>query len=357
MLLPRQMGHVLHGRTVNRDRRALLLAVMLAFCLLGLALVSAGTGQYQVTPEEIAAALGRKLQLLPGEAGITDGMLWNVRFPRVVMAALVGAALGLSGAVMQAVFANPLAEPAVIGISAGSAVGASAVIVLEGTSIGLFGQPFAAFIAGLLTATLVYMLSRAKGKASVLTLVLTGISVNALASALIALLVFLADTQGREQIVFWQMGSLNGSTWTTVLSVAAPIAIGVLLCLLLLRRLDVLSLGDRAAGHLGVSVERVRVVAILAVALMTAGAVSYSGIIGFVGLIVPHLARLLVGPSAKRLLPLSLLGGALMVSLADLAARTLIPFADLPIGIFTAVVGAPVFFLLLRQTLRRAGAL
>ncbi|AJT41545.1 FecCD family ABC transporter permease [Psychromicrobium lacuslunae] len=344
-------------RSINRTRRALLLGLGLLLALILLAVLSAGAGQFQVSAAEIVAALGRKLQLLPGEPGFADATLWNVRFPRVVMAILVGAALGLSGAVMQAVFANPLAEPAVIGISAGSAVGASAVIVFGGGAAGLFGQPLAAFVAGLLTTVLVYLLSRVKGKASVLTLVLTGISVNALASAVIALLVFLADTQSREQIVFWQMGSLNGSTWAAVLSVLLPIGLGIVLCFLLLARLDVLALGERAAGHVGLSVEGVRMIAILAVALMTSGAVAYSGIIGFVGLIVPHLIRLAVGPSAKRLLPLSLLGGALMVSLADLAARTLIPFADLPIGIFTALVGAPAFFLLLRQTLKKSGAL
>ncbi len=334
-----------------------MLSLSLLLVLLTLAILSAGLGQFPVPPQEILAAIARKLHLLGGGPGDADGTLWNVRFPRLVMAALVGAALGLSGAVMQAVFGNPLAEPAVIGVSAGSAVGASAMIVFGGASVGLFGQPLAAFLAGLITTILVYLLSRANGKASVLTLVLTGISINALASAGIAFMVFLADTQSREQIVFWQMGSLNGSTWEAVLSILPPIALGMVLSLLLSSRLDVLALGERAAGHVGLSVEWVRMLAIVAVALMTSGAVAHAGIIGFVGLIVPHLMRITVGPSAKALLPLSMLGGALMVSLADLAARTMIPFADLPIGIFTALVGAPIFFLLLRRTLKKSGAL
>ena len=184
-------------------------------------------------------------------------------------------------------------------------------------------------------------------------LVLTGIAVNAIANALIAGLVFVASAAGREQIMFWQLGSLNGATWSAVSITLPLLTIRIIGTALLARRLDVLALGDRSARHLGVPVERVRLIAILLVALLTATAVSFAGIIAFVGLIVPHLLRLLIGPAHATLLPASALGGALLIAIADLVARTAIPFADLPIGMFTALICGPVFFILLRQTVAR----
>jgi iron complex transport system permease protein len=182
-------------------------------------------------------------------------------------------------------------------------------------------------------------------------LVLTGIAVNAVANAIIAFLVFSADTASREQVTFWQLGSLNGATWSAVAVTVPLLVAGVGGAWALARRLDALALGERSARHLGVDVERVRLWAVLIVALLTAAAVSYAGIIAFVGLIIPHLLRLLIGPSHGALIPASALGGALLISGSDLVARTAIPFADLPIGMFTALVGGPVFFVLLRRTI------
>jgi len=322
--------------------------------LLAVLLVSAALGQFSVSPAEIIGSFARKLGLAPaapGTAAYADGALWNIRFPRLALGVVVGAALGVAGALMQGVFANPLAEPAVVGVSAGCAVGACTVIVLDLRWLGPATVPAAAFVMGVLTTALVYGLSRARGRTQVLMLVLTGIAVNAVANAIIAFLVFSADTASREQVTFWQLGSLNGATWTAVAVTLPLLLAGVAGAWMLARRLDALALGERSARHLGVDVERVRLWAILIVALLTAAAVSYAGIIAFVGLIIPHLLRLLIGPSHGALIPASAIGGALLISGSDLVARTAIPFADLPIGMFTALVGGPVFFVLLRRTI------
>lgn len=254
---------------------------------------------------------------------------------------------------MQAVFGNPLAEPGVIGISAGAAVGACLSIILETHVLGLMTLPAFAFSGAMITTLVVYTLSRSGGRAGAVTMILTGIAVTAVANALIAFMVFLAEDTSRDQIVFWQMGSLNGSSWQAVFS-SGPIIVAALAATwLIARQLDLLALGERAAQHSGVNVERLRLIAITATALLTGAAVAYSGIIAFIGLIVPHVLRLILGPSNRYLIPASALGGAFLVSSADLAARTLIPFADLPIGIFTALVGGPLFFVLIRRTLSK----
>ena len=326
----------------------------MALLLLGVVTLSAAVGQFGIAPQGIIDSIMRKLGLAaltdPSQQYV-DGALWNIRFPRVALGIMVGAALGVAGAMMQGVFGNPLAEPGVIGVAAGCAVGASAVIVFGLDFAGSASIPIAAFVMGLLTTLVVYMASRSGGKAQVLTLVLTGIAINAVANAIIAYFVFMADTSSREQIMFWQLGSLNGATWAAVATTLPFLAVGLLGAVVMAKKLDLLALGERSARHLGVNVERLRLWAILCVALLTAAAVAFAGIISFVGLIIPHLLRMLIGPGHKALIPASALGGALLVSGADVIARTAIPFADLPIGMFTALVGGPVFFVLLRRTL------
>ena len=343
----------------GRVRRAALVGAGLAAVLAALVLVSAGTGQFPIAASDIFDSVLRRVNgtAPAGDAVLIDGTLWSVRFPRLMLGILVGAALGMAGALMQGVFGNPLAEPGVIGVGSGAAVGACLVIVLGFDAMTPFALPAAAFIGGLLTTAGVYLLSRGAGRSMVLTLVLTGIAINAVAGAVISFLVFVADTSSREQIIFWQMGSLGGATWTAVGAVAVVMALGTAGALAMSRRLDLLALGEQGARHAGVNVERLRIGAIVCVALLTSAAVAYAGVIGFVGLIVPHALRLVVGPSHRYLIPLSAVGGAVLLSGADLVARTAIAYADLPIGIFTALVGGPVFFLLLRRTLRRQGVL
>jgi iron complex transport system permease protein len=252
-------------------------------------------------------------------------------------------------------FRSPLAEPGVVGVSTGAAFAAAVVIVFQISLVGAWTVPIFAFVGGLVTTLAVYALSRSGGRTEVVTLVLTGIAVNAVASAGLALMIFLGDTQAREEIVFWQLGSLNGTRWVYVGAAVPFIAVGLIGTLLIARKLDILALGDRSARHVGIDVERLRLLAIVLVALLTAAAVSFAGIIGFVGLVVPHLVRLAVGPAHRVLVPASALGGGLLLVLADLVARTAVPYADLPIGMLTALVGGPFFFWLLRRARGASG--
>jgi iron complex transport system permease protein len=316
-----------------------------------MALVSASIGQFPIPLGDIVTSV------FGGTAGdpAAEATLWNIRFPRVVMSLLVGAVLGVTGALMQGIFGNPLAEPGVVGVSLGAAVGACLTIVFQWSFLGQFTTPVFAFTFGLATTMAVYVLSRSRGKTEVVTLLLTGIAVNAVAGAAIAFLTFLGDQQAREQIVFWQLGSIAGARWPYVWTVVPLAAVGMVLAMTLARRMDLLSLGERSARHLGVNVEVLRMGAIVLVALMVSAAVSFTGVIAFVGLVVPHAIRMIVGPGHRVLLPASALGGALLLVAADLGARGLIAFVDLPIGMLTALVGGPLFFWLLRRTRRRAG--
>jgi iron complex transport system permease protein len=338
--------------------RTTALTLGLVVAVLVAAIVAIGLGQLNIPPGEVIGSVLHRIGLdwgpVPSHPN-GEAALWNVRFPRVAMALFVGLALGAAGAVMQGVFGNPLADPAVIGVSSGAAVGACLVIVTGTTFLGVFTTAAAAFLFGLGTTLFMYALARSDNRTEVVTLILMGVAVNAIAAAAIAFLVFLGDTAAREQIVFWQLGSFNGSRWQSV-AVVAPLAlVGVAGTWLLGRQLDLLSLGERAARHLGVNVERLRLAAIVLVAVLVAAGVAFVGIIAFVGLVVPHLIRMLIGPAHRALIPLSALTGALVLVVADLVARTAIPYADLPIGMLTALVGGPFFFWLLRRARTRAG--
>jgi len=342
---------------VLANRRPLLLTG-LAGTLLVVGVVAAGSGQVQIAPAEVVASvlhrLGLEIGALPA-APHGENALWIVRFPRVVLAGIVGASLGCAGAVMQGVFGNPLAEPGVIGVSSGAAVGAALAIVTGISTLGGWTLAAAAFAGGLATTYLVYALSRADGRTEVVTLVLTGIAVNAVAGAAIGLLMFVTDAAGVQAIAFWNLGSLAQANWNAV-AVALPcLVVGLTAALASAGKLDLLALGERSARHLGVDVERLRVRMIIVTALLGAAAVAFTGVISFIGLVVPHLVRMVAGPGHRVLLPASALGGAVVVIAADLAARTLVEYQELPLGVLTAVVGGPAFFWLLRRTRHRAG--
>ncbi|WP_030156306.1 FecCD family ABC transporter permease [Streptomyces sp. NRRL S-244] len=337
-------------------RTGSLLAVGLVVVLAGLALVSAGVGAYGIPVGDVLGSVQHRLGL--GGAALDrvgESVLWNVRLPRVVLALLVGASLGCAGALMQGVFGNPLAEPGVIGISAGAAVGAVAAIGLGLSFFGNWTITACAFVSGLVTVGSVYLLSRNGGRTEVVTLILTGIAVNAFAGALIGLFVFFADSGQVNQITFWQLGSLAQATWPKVLAVLPCALAGLLIAPFHSRKLDLLSLGERPARHLGVDVERLRLALILVVALLTAAAVAVAGIITFVGLLVPHLLRMANGPGHRFLVPGSALAGAVVLLAGDLAARTIARPAELPLGVLTALIGSPFFFWLLRRTRRKQG--
>ncbi|MEW9508383.1 MULTISPECIES: FecCD family ABC transporter permease [Streptomyces] len=336
--------------------KAFVLTVGLSLALLAGCLLSAAIGAYSIPIGDVLGSVQHRIGL-GGQPldRVGESVLWNVRLPRVVLALLVGASLGCAGALMQGVFGNPLAEPGVIGISAGAAVGAVASIALGLTFFGNWTITVFAFIAGLATVLLVYTLSRSGGRTEVVTLILTGIAVNAFAGALIGLFIFFADNAQITQITFWQLGSLSQATWPKVLAVLPCALAGLLIAPFYARKLDLLALGERPARHLGVDVERLRITLVLVVALLTAAAVAVAGIISFVGLLVPHLLRMANGPGHRFLVPGSALGGALVLVAGDLAARTVAAPAELPLGVLTALFGSPFFFWLLRRTRRRQG--
>jgi len=337
--------------------RSIVLSLSLVAVLILAVMISAVMGQLDVSPGDVVGSIlswmGIPTSLAPTDP-VVSATLEVVRFPRIVMALSVGAALAVAGALMQAVFGNPLAEPGVVGVSSGAALGASTAIVF-GISAAGGGVALLAFLGGLGATLLVYAVARAGGRTEVVTLLLTGIAINAFAQAGLAFVLFLADTASREQIVFWQLGSLAGSVWSEVLIVMPVLLLGTILAVLMAHRLDLLALGERNARHLGVDVEQLRIIAIVLVALLTGVAVAFAGIIAFVGLVVPHIIRMALGPSHRGLLIASAVGGGALLAIADLLTRTIVQGADLPIGMLTALVGGPFFFGLLYQQRRRSG--
>ena len=328
---------------------ALLLAAMLAGLLLGPSAVS---------PAGLLATVLDALGLapLPAEHARDAAVLGVVRAPRVLLAALIGGGLACSGAVMQGLFRNPLADPGLIGVSSGAALAAVAAIVLGPSlfgraagALGLWLLPVAAFLGGLLATVLVARLGTREGVVGVATLLLAGVAVAALCSALLGLLIFGADDRQVREVHFWLFGSLAGARWPQVPVMGALVLAPCLALLALARALDALALGEREAFHLGVPVEAAKRLAIALAAVAASGGVAFSGLIGFVGLVVPHLVRLGFGSGHRVVLPGSALLGAALLVLADLAARSIAAPAELPVGVVTALLGAPFFLWLLRR--------
>lgn len=284
-------------------------------------------------------------------------VLWSIRFPRIALAGLVGALLAVAGTTMQGLFRNPLADPALVGVSSGAALAAAAMIVISDRfAIGHVGStpfeilPLAAFCGALVTTMLLYRIATRLNRTSIAIFLLGGLAIAALANAGIGLLVFLADDRQLRDITFWMLGSLGGATWSKVATIL-PFLIAVLFIMAFISRgLDLLALGESEAFHSGIAVERLKRVSIVLIAGAAGAAVSVSGVIGFVGIVVPHLLRLIIGPGHRTLLPASMLLGASLMMAADTVARVLAAPAEVPIGIITAIIGAPFFlFLLLRQ--------
>jgi iron complex transport system permease protein len=315
------------------------------------ALWSLGTGAVTISPAAVVQGL------FTGPAAVEAGhlsevqlaVLASIRTPRVVMGLTIGGALAIAGAAMQGMFRNPLADPALIGVSAGASLAVSAAIVLgnllEWLSAGFL--PMWAF-AGSLAATLcVYSLASRRGRTDISVLLLAGIAVNAMAVAGTGLMTFLADDAQLRDITFWSLGSLGGSTWSTVSAAIPALAVSIIGIPFFARHLNAMLLGESSAGHIGISVERTKRLLILLTALAVGTAVSFSGIIGFIGLVAPHLVRLLFGPDHRVLLPLSVPAGGSLLLAADTLSRTVVAPAELPVGIVTAMVGGPFFIWLL----------
>ena len=311
------------------------------------ALLALGFGRFEVPPGDVLhILLANVLPIEPSWPGTAERVVELIRLPRVLSAMVAGAALGITGAALQGIFRNPLVGPQIIGVTSGAAFGGALAIFLFGTVVSLIGLAFA---FGLLAVTIVYAIARVEGQAPVLTLVLAGVVVSAAFSSLISLLTYLADPNDTlAAIVYWLMGSFATASYSKLAVLTSAAAAGSLILWLLRFRINVLSLGDEEATAMGISVERSRWLILGAVALAVAGIVSVAGIVGWVGLVVPHIARMIVGPDHRVLLPASALIGAVYLLLIDTVARTATA-AEIPLGILTALIGAPVFAVMLRR--------
>ncbi|WP_375611205.1 MULTISPECIES: FecCD family ABC transporter permease [unclassified Bartonella] len=281
-------------------------------------------------------------------------VLIDIRLPRVILGLLIGAALAVSGVLMQGLFRNPLADPGIVGVSAGAGLGAVLAIVVGiafPVSFAPFLEPYkviiGAFFGGLLSTIILYIIATHNSFTSIATMLLAGIALGALSSAVVGTLIFVANDQQLRDITFWSLGSLAGATWLKVWLVLPFIVIGLLFSPFLSRALNALALGEAVAGHIGFHIQRVKNIAIPLVALMCGSAVAVSGGIGFIGIIVPHILRQLIGPDHRYLIPCSALLGAALLIFADMFARLIVAPAELPIGIVTALFGAPFFLWIL----------
>ncbi len=331
--------------------------VILAAALALVSIVSASLGPVQMAPSQILGTLGNALGLSLDNAlsPRDESILWSIRMPRIALAALVGAALATSGVVMQGVVRNPLADPSILGIANGAAVGAVAFLVMGAPltaavpSLAAWLLPACSFAAALAASFLALRLARVDGQLSTTALLLSGVGLAALCGAITGVLVFIADDAQLRSITFWNLGSIAGASWPLVLAVAIPV--GAALCILpsCAPALDRMLLGEIEAQHLGVNVRRTVGVAVTCVALAVGAAVASCGVIGFIGLVVPHVLRGWLGPGHRRLMFAAMLGGALLLMLADSVARTIVAPTELPVGILTVLVGAPVLLVLVRR--------
>ena len=344
----------------GRRREALHVVTGLLIFAFSLAILSLGVGAVAIAPENVLKVL---ISAVTGNSDSLQGrdalVILNIRLPRLLLGFMVGAALAVSGALMQGLFRNPLADPGLVGVSAGAGLAAAVMIVLgERYLSGFIGKlpfaalPLAAFLGGLVSTLLLYAIATREGRTSISTMLLAGVALGALAGAATGLLAYISDDRQLRDLTFWSLGSLGGATWTKVIAIA-PIILPLLLAVpLLARGMNALALGEAEAFHLGLPVQRIKGMAIVLVALAVGASVAAAGVIGFVGIVVPHLLRLMIGPDHRLLLPLSGIAGGTLLIAADMVARLAVSPAELPIGIITAAIGAPFFLWLL---LRRAG--
>ena len=329
-----------------------------AHWFLGMLLAVVSTASLAIGPADVSlwSVLGKLNAGLP-ISNLEKIVLLDIRLPRLCMGICVGAALALSGAVMQGLFRNPLADPGLVGVGAGAGLGAISAIVLGGALpvpllefLGIYAVPGAAFMGGWISTLLLYKVATRRGHTSVATMLLAGIALGALAGAVSGILIYMADDRQLRDLTFWGLGSLAGASWAKLISAAPLILISLVVAFRLGAGLNGLAFGEATALHIGISVQRLKNISKLTVAAATGAAVAVSGGIGFIGIVVPHLLRLSIGPNHETLLPNAALLGAILLLMADIISRSVIAPAELPIGIITAVLGAPVFlWILLRR--------
>lgn len=332
-----------------------LIYLLLILGLIISVVISLGVGAMGIPLKEVVTILAVKLGISKAElVPQYETVLMLVRMPRIVLGLFVGAALGISGAAIQGIFRNPLAEPGLIGISAGASLFAVLAITLEVTLLSGLGNissyymvSTAAFFGAGLSAMLVYQLSKSDGKPNVATMLLAGIAINALAGALTGLITASAEEQQLRSITFWMLGSLAGANWQTLISVIPFIIIPLIWLPLQGQKLNAFVLGEKQADQLGIRTSKVKLLIVILSTLAVGASVAVAGIIGFVGLLVPHMVRLMGGVDNKYVLPASALMGALVLCVADILARMLTAPIEQPIGVVTALIGTPVFLYIL----------
>lgn len=350
-----------HARRSWHAVSPVILSILLASATLIVLIVSAATGQVDVRLDEAARVVVG--HLVPGMPWMSDGSLstlqdqavWQFRLPRALLAGLAGAGLALAGAIMQVVVRNPLAEPYILGVSSGASVGAVLVIVSGGAAFAGLTLSGAAFAGAVIACILVALLARRRGELSPTRMILAGVALGSLLSAVTSYLTLTTDAQNVVSVMFFLLGSVSAATMSSLLIPAIALLVACVAVLGLTRQMNALLAGDESALAVGVRTTRLRGLLLVIASLLTGAIVAVSGGIGFVGLVVPHVARILVGSDHRRMLPVTVLAGMLFLMIADLLARTVAAPSEIPLGILTAFVGAPFFLWLMRRGGEKAG--
>ena len=333
-----------HAQLLRRNVLCIAATIIGLFVVL---IVTLGIGKYPVSFVDLIDLL-----TLRNDDETLSYVFWEVRVPRILCCCLVGAALSCAGLVMQSLFKNPMASPSVLGISSGAAFGASLALAFGiGGFFGTFAVPAMAFVFCCLTMVAVYFLARTKYGVSSVTLLLAGVAIGAFFNGLVSLLQYIVEEDTLSSIVYWTMGSFNSCGWSSFWTVLIPVFVGLVMMLFCMRELNLISAGEEQAANLGVDVKAVRIVLIIATALVVGGSVAISGVIGFVGLIVPHIFRMLVGSDHRLLMPLCIFGGATFMLLMDTISKAAFSIS-LPVGVLTALLGAPFFIYVMRRRSR-----
>jgi iron complex transport system permease protein len=356
MTTARRWTTTLRARAATPRLTGAILLPALAVLLVVAFLLTVGTGVIAIAPDQVVAIIASHLGIHLDIAYTQqqDAVVWAIRLPRALLAVLTGSALAVSGAALQGLFRNPLADPGLVGISSGAALGAVIAIALGASFFSGVAVPVAAALGAVVPAAAVYFLARRDGRTEIVTLILIGIALMAFLGACSALLSYMTGGQ-RTDVSFWTFGSLGGATWHNVKLTAPFVIAGLLIAPRWRTGLDLFALGEREAGHLGVRTERFRFELLVVTALMTGVTVAAAGVVSFVGLVVPHLIRLVAGPGHRTLLPASALAGAALVLVADLAARTLAAPIEIPLGVVTSIIGGPFLLVLLLRTRKMQG--
>lgn len=336
---------------MNYHRKTVSVVLALALCFV--VCLSLSAGQYDLGFTQVAAWCFHKLGI-PVMTDVTvtqqqEAVLMHIRSPRTVVGLLVGAGLAASGTVLQGLFSNPLADPGIIGVSSGATLGAVAAIAIGINSVNIFGLPAFAFLGAMAAVTMTIGLATRHGKIPVLTLLLSGVVVGMLLGAITAAILMVMDENKLQQYLFWTIGSLDYRRWEHVLMGIVPISAGIIVTLFMARHLNILALGEAEAKAVGMPVMKYRLILLAVSAMLTASSVCISGSIGFVGLIIPHMMRMLVGPNHKYLLPASIVAGGVFLVLCDCIGRLAVHNTEINVGIMTAMLGTPYFLYLLRK--------